>query len=73
MRQSVNAVIKDIAISAGGLGFNSQVSEIVHRVTNISPLPRNFFGVVLSKRESPQMGPATCSRFMKLHYRTGRT
>ena len=35
----VSAVIRDIAIDAVGLGFNSRASQIEHRVANRSPPP----------------------------------
>ena len=47
--RSCSVVIKDIAIDAEGLGFNSQAGQIGHSVANGSPPLRRFFGAALPK------------------------
>ena len=42
--------VEYIAISAGGLGFDTPAGKIEHSVTNDSPPPPRFFGVVLPRR-----------------------
>ena len=45
-----NAVVKDVAIDAEGLGFSSQAGQRGHTVANGSPPLRRFFGAVLTRR-----------------------
>ena len=40
----------DIAIGAGGLGFENRAGLIKHSVANGSPPLRRFFGAVLLRR-----------------------
>ena len=42
--------VKDVAIDAKGLWFNSQAGQIGHSVANGSPPLCRFFGAVLSRR-----------------------
>ena len=53
-------MLKDLAIDAEGLGFNSQAGQIKHSVANGSqPLRRFFFGAALPMRYAAGSGPAT--------------
>ena len=54
---AVSLVAKDIAIGAGGLGFDFWAGQIGHRVANDSPPLRHFFGAVLPKTLSYGDGP----------------
>ena len=45
----VVAVVKDIAISAGGFGFDSWAGQFGHKVVNGSSPQLPFFGAVLPK------------------------
>ena len=47
MDQVVGVVIDDIAISAGGLWFDSRADQIGHSVAKGSLLQRRFFGAAL--------------------------
>ena len=55
---TVGAVMKNIAIGAGGLGFDSCAGQIGHSVANGSPVLRHFFGAVLPRRCATEMGSA---------------
>ena len=46
----VNRMVKDIAVSAGGLGFGSLAGRIKHCVANCLPPLRCFFGALLIMR-----------------------
>ena len=48
--------VKDIAIGAGGVGFDSWVGQIGHSVAKVLPTLQYFFRAVLP---SAEMGPAT--------------
>ena len=51
LKNQIPVVVKDIAIGAGGLGFESQACRIGHGVANGSPPPLRFFGDVSSYGE----------------------
>ena len=53
------AVVKLIAIGAGGLGFKSLAGEIGRGLPNGSSPLRRFFGDVLPGRSAAAMGPVT--------------
>ena len=57
------AVLKDIAIGAGGCGIEFQTCQIGHSVANGSPPLRCFFGAVLSRRSTAEMDPPLVTRF----------
>ena len=59
VHRPVIAVVKDIAIGAGGLGFDSQAGQIGHSVANILPSLLRFFGAVLSRSSIAEMDPVT--------------
>ena len=59
VHRPVIAVVKDIAIGAGGLGFDSRAGQIGHSVANILPSLLRFFGAVLSRRSIAEMDPVT--------------
>ena len=46
----VGAEVSNIAIGAGGRGFNSQAGQTGYSVTGNSPRLRRFFGAVLPRR-----------------------
>ena len=46
-------------MSAGGVGFDSQVGQIGHSVANGSPPLQRFFEAVLPRRQVAEKGPAT--------------
>ena len=52
-------VVRDIAIGAVSLEFDSRAEQIGHSVANSSPPLRHFFETVLSRRSSAEMGSAT--------------
>ena len=53
-------MVKNIAIGAGGLGFDSRIGQIEHSVANGSPSPRRLIGAVLySRRPVAEMAAAT--------------
>ena len=52
-------MVKDIAIGAGGSGFDSRAGQIRHNAANGSPPLQRFFGAVLPRRETAEMDPAT--------------
>ena len=54
----VGEVVKDIAIGARGLGFDSLAGQIGHSVASGSSPLRLFFGPVLSRRLAAEMGHA---------------
>ena len=46
LKLTAKLIAKDIAIVAGGLGFDYGASQIGHTVANGSPPLRRFFGAV---------------------------
>ena len=51
--------LKDVAIDAEGLRFNSQVGQIAQSAANCSPPLRRFFEAALPRRKICGVGPAT--------------
>ena len=54
----VSSVFKHIAMGAGSLDFDSRAVQIGYSVANGSPPLRCFFGAVLRRRYTAEMGPA---------------
>ena len=50
----VGVVVKDIAIGAGSVGFDSWAGQIGHIVAKVSPTLQYFFGAVLPSRDGPR-------------------
>ena len=51
-RLFIGVVVIDIAIGAGGLGFDSRAAQIGRNVANVAPPLRGFFGAVLPRAVS---------------------
>ena len=56
---SVSAVIKDLGVGAGVLGFDFRAGQITHSVANRLPPQQRFFRAVLLRRYAAKMSPAT--------------
>ena len=55
----VSSVVKLVVIGAGGLALDSRADQIGLNVANGSPPLRRFFGAVLHRRKTADMGRAT--------------
>ena len=52
-------LVKDVAVSSGGLGFDSLAGQIGYSVANRSPPLRRFLGAVLSRCQAAEITFAT--------------